>query len=137
MGMWGKIIAAILAFTFLQGIHAFALAAGNENKKVHHKSKGKHNKTSKPVGTIVDVCPGVGTTITVAKAKIRDISDTGKVVGFVKFGDLVFVTAGKVDGLWYPVKTKNGKEGLVSAKILEPRACVQEWIPIKEIDKTK
>ena len=131
-----KKIAAILVLIVFQGIYALAFAAGKENNKTHHKSRGKL-KTIKQERPVIDVCPGVGTTITVAKAKIRDIDDTGKVVGFVKSGDLVFVTAGKVDGSWYPIKTKNGKEGLVSARILEPRACVQEWMPIKETYKSK
>jgi Bacterial SH3 domain len=112
---------------------AFASAA---HKNKHHGIKNKRPGIKKK-NPNVEVCIGVGTTITVAKAKIRDSNDTDKVVGFIKQGAVVFVTADKVDGRWYPVRTQAGKEGLVAAWMLEPRACVQEYRPIKATDTGK
>jgi len=129
--MNSKIAIIIFVLTVFPTITCMELAASN--KKPHQKAKGKVHRIRKDE-KVIDVCPGVGTTITVVKAKIRDLEDSNEVVGFVKMGDIIFVTGRKINGGWFPIKTTTGKRGLISAKILEPRACVQEWRPINELE---
>jgi len=130
--MHHKIMTGIILIAVLL-LPAFASAV---HKNKHHGIKTKRTGIKKK-NPNVEVCVGVGTTITVAIAKIRDITDTDKVVGFIKKGAVVFVTAEKLDGRWYPIRTQTGKEGVVAAWMLEPRACVQEYRPIKETETGK
>lgn len=70
----------------------------------------------KPVPAIATGQPAI---VSVKAAKIRGDSDFDDIVGYLKSGDEVVVT-GALRNRWYPIKDKQGREGLVIGWALAP-----------------